>query len=101
MTTDTIEKTKTITKVKVALPSMFSVIYMNDEQTSFEFVIESLVGVLNYTYDRAEDKAVEIHENGSAVVASFVYEIAEQKRTEIMVAARQAEFPLEVKVEEE
>jgi ATP-dependent Clp protease adaptor protein ClpS len=42
---------------------------------------------------------MEVHENGSAVVAVLPYELAEQKGIEVTVAARKNGFPLQVKIE--
>ena len=42
-----------------------------------------------------------IHVEGSAVVGTYKYEIAEQKSVEATNASRNNGFPLQVKVEEE
>ena len=82
-------------------PSMYKVIYINDNQTSMEFVIESLVGYFDYAEIQAEKITEDIHVQGSAVVAVLPYEIAEQKGIEVTVEARSAGYPLQVKLEEE
>jgi ATP-dependent Clp protease adaptor protein ClpS len=78
---------------------MFKVIYLNDNQTSMEFVIESLVAHFDYNPTTAEKLTVDIHEAGSAVVAILPYELAEQKGIEVTVDARGAGYPLQVKLE--
>lgn len=93
------EITKTKTNVQVTEPPMFRVIYINDDQTSMEFVIDSLVDHFDYTLDSAHDMTVQIHEAGSAVVAVLPYEIAEQKGIEITVEARSNGYPLQIKLE--
>lgn len=87
--------------VDVAEPPMFKVIYINDNQTAMEFVIESLINHFEYTPDTAEKITIDIHEAGSAVVAVLPYEIAEQKGIEITVEARSNGFPLQIKLEPE
>jgi ATP-dependent Clp protease adaptor protein ClpS len=82
-------------------PPMFKVIYLNDELTSMDFVVRSLVDHFNYTSDTAQNITVGIHEQGSAVVAVLPYEIAEQKGIEVTLDARQEGFPLQVKIESE
>jgi ATP-dependent Clp protease adaptor protein ClpS len=82
-------------------PPMFRVVYLNDNQTSMEFVIESLVEFFDYRPETAEQISVDIHESGSAVVAVLPYEIAEQKGIEITVHARTNNYPLQVKLEPE
>jgi ATP-dependent Clp protease adaptor protein ClpS len=80
---------------------MFKVIYINDELTSMDFVVRSLVDHFNYTSDTAQNITMGIHEQGSAVVAVLPYEIAEQKGIEVTLDARQEGFPLQVKIESE
>jgi ATP-dependent Clp protease adaptor protein ClpS len=98
---------KTETKVKIKPnvglqePPLFRIIYINDEVTSMEFVVGSLVDYFNYTNDTAMNITKNIHETGSAVVAILPYEIAEQKGIEVTLDARARGFPLQVKVESE
>jgi len=82
-------------------PNMYKVIYINDNQTSMEFVIDSLVGYFDYAEVQAQKITEDIHVQGSAVVAVLPYEIAEQKGIEVTVEARSAGYPLQVKLEEE
>jgi ATP-dependent Clp protease adaptor protein ClpS len=94
-------KTATRTRIEVREPTMFRVIYINDNHTSMEFVINSLVEHFEYTPVTAERITVDIHEAGSAVVAVLPYEIAEQKGIEITVSARSEGYPLQIKLEPE
>jgi ATP-dependent Clp protease adaptor protein ClpS len=82
-------------------PPMFRVVYLNDNQTSMEFVVESLMEYFNYTAQTAEQITVDIHETGSACVAVLPYEIAEQKGTEVTLSARAQSYPLQIKLEPE
>ena len=82
-------------------PPLFKIIYLNDEVTSMEFVVSSLIEYFNYTNDTAARITENIHDNGSAVVAVLPYEIAEQKGIEVTVSARSQGFPLQIKVESE
>lgn len=82
-------------------PPLFKIIYMNDEVTSMEFVITSLIEYFRYNSDTASVLTQNIHEKGSAVVAVLPYEIAEQRGIEVTLDARSRGFPLQVKVEAE
>lgn len=97
--------TDVVTKIKpnlsVVEPPLYKVIYMNDDKTSFEFVIDSLVTIFDHTQESAIDVAHEVHEKGSSVVAVLHYEIAEQKTLEVTAFARSNGFPLKVKIEED
>ena len=90
-------------KVNHALqePPMFKIIYMNDNVTTVEFVVSSLIEYFSYNSDTASSITHDIHENGSAVVAVLPYEIAEQKGIEVTLEARAQGYPLQVKVEAE
>lgn len=96
-------KTETKVKIKPNLalkePPLYKIIYMNDNVTSMEFVITSLVDYFDYTPDTASTITQNIHDEGSAVVAILPYEIAEQKGIEVTLEARNNGFPLQIKVE--
>jgi len=95
----------TISKIKVdhsiKEPPMFKVIYLNDNQTTMEFVIETLIEFFNYNNETALQITQDIHAAGSAVVAVLPYEVAEQKGIEVTVHARSNNYPLQIKLEPE
>ncbi len=91
--------TKELTKTELKEPSMFNVIFLNDDKTSMEFVMASLLTYFDYSDQTARTKMLEIHEQGSAVVGVYPYEIAEQKGVDVTVEARSQGFPLQIKVE--
>lgn len=98
-------KTETKIKIKPNLalqePPMYKIIYINDDVTSMEFVVGSLIDYFNYSEDTASTITHDIHEEGSAVVAILPYEIAEQKGIEVTLDARSQGYPLQIKVEAE
>ena len=91
----------TITRTKKAIkePPLYRVIYINDNTTTMEFVVDSLVEFFDYTIDTATQLTVSIHENGQAIVAVLPFEIAEQKKYEVNESAREQDFPLQIKLE--
>jgi ATP-dependent Clp protease adaptor protein ClpS len=90
---------KTKTNIALKEPPMFKVIYLNDDRTTAEFVISSLIDHFEYTPDTAETITMDIHDSGSAVVAVLPYEVAEQKGIEVTVSARSEGYPLQIKLE--
>lgn len=94
-------KIKVRTNVNIKEPPMYKIIYMNDNVTTMEFVVDSLVNYFHYTEDTAFNITQNIHDDGSAVVAVLPYEIAEQKGIEVTIDARNQGYPLQVKVEAE
>lgn len=101
MTTQADTKIKVRPVIDLREPPLFKVIYVNDNQTAVEFVIDSLIEHFDYTVDTAEKITMDIHNAGSAVVAVLPYEVAEQKGIEITVSARQEGYPLQIKLEPE
>ena len=91
----------TITRTKKAIkePPLYRVIYINDNTTTMEFVVSSLIDYFNYNNDTAITITKSIHAQGSAVVAVLPYEIAEQRGIEVTLDARSRGYPLLVRVE--
>lgn len=95
-----IEVSKNIKPVlDIQPPKDYKVIYLNDDVTTYEFVIESLTNIFDYDQNEADTKAIEINDAGAGVVAVLPFEIAEQKGVEVLLSARKYGFPLEVKLE--
>lgn len=99
MSTETSTKTRTQVNLDIKEPPLFKVIYINDNQTSIEFVIESLIEHFDYTEPTAHEITLNIHESGSAVVAVLPFELAEQKGIEVTLHARAQSYPLQIKLE--
>lgn len=94
---------KTTQKIEIredlAPPSLYNVIFINDNVTTVDFVIAVLVGLFDYNEEEALILTQKVHEEGSAVVAIYPYELAEQKALETTLMARNNSFPLMVKIE--
>ena len=80
-------------------PPQYKVIFMNDNVTTVDFVVEMLVTLFNYDDISAKTLTIQIHDEGSATVAIMPYELAEQKAIEVTALARSNGFPLNVKLE--
>ena len=94
-------KVKVKPRVDIELPRQFKVIYLNDETTTMEFVMTTLIEVFDHDEESAMALTQKIHEEGSAVVGVYPFEVAEHKGVEVTVMARANGFPLQVKVEPE
>jgi len=97
--TDTAIKTETKEKIKFEEPKKYDVIFLNDEVTTYDFVIKVLKQVFHKTEDQAITLTKHIHEKGSGVAGTYLWEIAEQKGIETTVLARDHGYPLQVKVQ--
>jgi ATP-dependent Clp protease adaptor protein ClpS len=88
-------------KTALKAPPMYKVIYVNDDVTSMQFVIDSLMDFFGYAISTAEKITNTVHTEGSACAAVLPFEIAEQKGIEITMEARKQGYPLQVKLEQE
>lgn len=95
--TSVVEKTKNV----VEEPGFYKVIFLNDNVTPMEFVIDVLQNIFKHDHDTATSITMTIHNEGSSVVGVYSYEIAEQKGIETTVLARNSGFPLQVKIEKQ
>jgi ATP-dependent Clp protease adaptor protein ClpS len=100
MTTDVDIKIDETIKHIVKEPGKYNVIMLNDDQTPMNWVIEILKQIFKHSDASAETLTMTIHNEGSAVIGTYKYEIAEQKTVEAINASRNHGFPLQLKVEE-
>ena len=101
MSIETKIETNDKTVVSMQPPKLWKVVFLNDDKTPMEFVIEVLTGIFKHNEDRAKELTLEIHNTGSSVVGVYNYEVAEQKGLETTHIARANGFPLQVNIEEE
>lgn len=99
--TDAVVRNRIEPKLNIQEPPQYRVIYINDESTTMEFVVETLKVIFNYDEGAALAITTRVHEEGSAVVAVMPYEMAEQKGIEVTLLARNNGFPLQVKIEQD
>lgn len=86
---------------KVKEPRNYNVIALNDNATPMEWVIRLLKEIFKHSDNDAEALTMKIHNEGSAVIGTYKYEIAEQKLVEATNASRHRGFPLLLRIEEE
>jgi ATP-dependent Clp protease adaptor protein ClpS len=82
-------------------PNRFKVVFLNDDATPVEWVIELLATVFKHSQLSAEQLTMTIHTEGSGIAGVYSFEIAETKTSEAVTASRAKGFPLQVKMEEE
>lgn len=98
MSTDSGVKEKIKPATNLTEPRMYKVVYVNDDVTPMEFVIDTLISIFGHSETTANDLCMEVHTEGSAAVATLPLEIAEQKKNEVMVIARNQGFPLSIRL---
>lgn len=62
----------------------YNVILLNDEDHTFEYVIELLVKLFRHPLQRAEHLTLEVHTRGRAIVFTTHKELAELKRDQVL-----------------
>jgi ATP-dependent Clp protease adaptor protein ClpS len=96
---------KAVTKIRpqpnfdLKEPPLYKILYINDNVTTVEFVVETLIKIFDHSPESAEAITSKIHDEGSGIAAILPYEMAEQKGVEVTQLARNKGFPLVVKLE--
>ena len=65
MNTETIEEVKLDEKIErtVIDPGKYNVVFLNDDQTPMEFVIEVLIGIFKHSRETSEKITLDVHTN--------------------------------------
>lgn len=83
----------------IPLPPERSVVFYNDDFTTMEFVVDILISIFNFSKEKAETTMRCVHENGSAVVGTYTFDIAVSRANLTRQIAKKNGFPLRVEVE--
>ena len=89
-------QTQSRTQTEITYPKRYNVIFVNDDYTPMDFVIQLLVEIFNKNIDQAQEITMAIHNEGSAVVGTYSREVAEQKTHEAVLACQHSGHPLEI-----
>ena len=87
--------------VDVREPRRFRVLLHNDDYTTMEFVVDTLMRVFRKNLDEATAIMIAVHEKGLGTCGVYTEEIAETKVAQVHDRARSAGFPLRCSMEEE
>ena len=82
-------------------PKKYNVIVLNDDFTTFEFVIMIMMTVFRKTQQQAEDIASTTHIHQKATVGTYSLDIAKSKVAKATAMARAENFPLSFEIEPE
>ena len=82
--------------LKLEKPKLYNIIFYNDPITTTSFVIEILKKVHKKTAQDAEEISNFIHFIGEGIVATYPYEIAEQKIIETKKIIKSKGYPLKI-----
>lgn len=87
--------------IEVREPRRFRVLLHNDDYTTMEFVIETLMTIFRKTPDEATAIMLAVHERGLGSCGVYTEEVAETKVAQVHGRARKAGYPLRCSMEEE
>ena len=83
----------------------YAVVLFNDEEQTFQFVVETLMKVFGYPPEKCYALTLQIHNEGKGIVWSGTRELAELKRDQIrsagpdFYAMKKVDVPLKATVE--
>lgn len=80
-------------------PRLYKVLFHNDDFTTMEFVVHTLMRFFEKTRTDATRVMLQIHHSGTGLAGCYAYEIAETKVHQTMEYAREHEYPLLVTME--
>lgn len=80
-------------------PRKHNVIILNDDFTTFEFVIMVVMTVFNKTHAQAEEIAETTHIHKRATIGSYSLDIAKSKVAKATAMARAEGFPLRFEID--
>lgn len=94
---ETASDTATVTALQ--MPSMWTVVFLNDDFTPMQFVIHLLMSLFHKSSSEAGQITMEIHQEGRARVGVYTREVACNKADRAMAMASMAQHPLQVYAE--
>lgn len=77
----------------------YNVVMINDDFTTFEFVMKMLRTVFFKSIGEADRLTLKVHQEGRSVIGTYSYDIAVSKVNKAMEMARQEGFPFRLEVE--
>jgi len=93
-------KSQTKKEEKLEEPKDYSVILLNDDYTTREFVVEILKLIFHKSHEEATKIMLYVHRKGRGAAGIYTWDIALTKVNQVHEMAKQYEFPLRCIVEE-
>lgn len=87
------------TRPKMAHPSLYKVVLLNDDYTPMEFVIDVLARFFNHDEEQATQIMLAVHTQGKGVCGTYTKDVAETKSMQVNQHSRQNKHPLLCEVE--
>src|SRR5215469_13629602 len=86
-------------KVRAKRPSMWNIVFYNDDYTPMDFVEFVLKTVFHISTLDALALTLAVHTKGKGIAGTYTFEVAEEKQSEVLLMAKAEEHPLRVELE--
>lgn len=93
--------TKTRTKPQTKTPPLYKVILLNDDYTTWDFVVFVLTRFFGKSLEEANQQTLEVHQRGTTLGGVYPFEVAETKAAQVVKSARKEGYPFRATVEPE
>ena len=90
--------TKNTVKIDIEMPRMYKVVLLNDDESTFDFVMFVLEEIFLKDEHEAQLLTMLAHEKGSSVVGTYPYDIARSRIKAVELLKRNVGFPLTFKI---
>src|ERR1700751_5711197 len=87
-------------EVRPKRPSMWNIVFYNDDSTPMDFVEFVLQRVFHLPTLDALALTLVVHTKGKGIAGTYTFEVAEQKQCEVLLMAKIEEHPLRIEVEQ-
>jgi len=88
-------------EIKITEPSLYKVIFHNDNVTTYQFVIYVLMAIFDKSEGDSIQITISVDTNGYAAVGTYSKEIAEHKVGKTNALSAQHGYPLKLSIEKE
>jgi len=95
------EEAESITREELTEPPMYRVLLHNDDYTTMDFVVQTLMLVFSKNSDEATRIMLNVHRKGIGLCGVYTYEVAETKVDTVHALAREHQYPLKCTMEKD
>ena len=90
--------TKNTVKIDIKMPRMYKVMMLNDDETTFDFVMFVLEEIFLKDEKEARLLTMLTHEKGSSIVGTYPHDVARSRIDTVEVLKKDVGFPLTFKI---
>lgn len=99
--TGTLERAGTREQTTTQRPRLYRVLFLNDDYTPMDFVVEVLERYFHKSATEAQLIMLAVHHKGQGVAGVYTRDVAETKVAQVTAHARRAGYPLRLVAEPE